>query len=387
MPDQDPAKKIAENIRKLIYSQSISNAELARRAGLSTGTISKVLNGSMNISISLAISLATGLNVSLEEIFEGLIEKQKVKKISPKSSEKIEYHIGVMSINSRRVTCIKDQAGHIIGTSELAKGLDLAEPAPGLLREIHNSIEHAIPNKLKNKINFKKSRMNLVMQSYEFESTKMKFENYAKKDFNDVIIIPDWQITHFASFGNNKGISIVMEKGVSLSYMQDKNLKKLGGWKFPVYDLGGENWLGLETIHHTIEAFEGFIPETKLSKNVLSKYEGKIEKITETCFKGSSDTDVYSTFADILLRTYAAGDKDAANIIKKGFQEIEKLLNHADNTLGEKQMIAIHGSLADIYKPFFSQNRLINSPNNAQKVELLAEISREYLEMHGCPAN
>ena len=165
------------------------------------------------------------------------------------------------------------------------------------------------------------------MQSYEFEDTRIRFINYASRLFQQVIILPDWQITYMKAFGKREGISLVVEKGASLSYRHNDQLKKIGGWKFPVYDLGGENWLGVETIKHTIEAFEGFVPMSKLAHNVLAKFNGKIERITEVCFKGNKDTDIYSLFTETLLYNYFIGDQAAKNIVENGFEKVNALIS------------------------------------------------------------
>jgi glucosamine kinase len=196
------------------------------------------------------------------------------------------------------------------------------------------------------------------------------------------LLLPDWQLTYLAAFEKSPGISLIIDKGVSLSYMHGGKLKKLGGWKFPVYDLGGENWLGVETIRHTIEAVEGYIPMSNLAHNVMAKFNGKIEKITETCFKGG-DFDVYCLFSDILLRSYLTGDNAAKAIIEHGFHLIYRSIKKVDTILGKELKITMNGSLTDIYKVFFDKNRLITSPNNAEKTKLLADFTREFLIQHG----
>jgi glucosamine kinase len=176
-----------------------------------------------------------------------------------------------------------------------------------------------------------------------------------------------------------RGISLIIDKGVSLSYRHNREIKKLGGWKFPVYDLGGENWLGVETIRHTIQAKEGYIPMSDLAHNVLAKFNGKIEKITEICFK-RNDPDIYCLFTEPLLRSHFTGDPAANSIIQLGFQSIHQLVDRADNILGEKGRIALSGSLANIYKSYFKPNhRLIPSSTDAEKASLLADLTTEFL--------
>ncbi|HXU27166.1 MAG TPA: helix-turn-helix domain-containing protein [Bacteroidia bacterium] len=376
---------IANNVRTLMNQAGLSSTALARKCKISVGTISKIINGNMSITIPMAVTLAEGLGVDMDLLLKSLVVNKindgDVKKPEPKKSE--QFFIGILSINNKRYTCIKNYVGKIIGSSELEGGLDLAETTGSLIHLINESIYEALPNANSDRDKLKYARLNLVTQSYEFEDTRNRFVLFTKKYFKDVLLIPDWQITYLAAFKNEQGISLVTDKGVSLSYMHNESLRKLGGWKFPVYDLGGENWLGVETIRHTIEAAEGYSPMTKLAHTVLTKCSGKIEKITETCFKGTKDPDIYCLFTEILLRSYYTGDDAAKTIIESGFKAINRSIERVDNILGKQLRISINGSLADIYKEFFAKNRLIASSTDAEKVELLSDINEEFLIEHG----
>jgi len=255
----------------------------------------------------------------------------------------------------------------------------LAETIPSVFDRIIESLDKALVNYKDEHENYLKiTHLTVVVQSYEFEDTRRKFENYLKKYFKSVNVLSDWQITYLAFFKKRQGISLVVDKGVSISYQHNGELKKLGGWKFPIYDLGGENWLGLMAIRHTIEAYEGYVLMSDLAKDVLSKFDGKIEKILETCFKSEKNPDVYCLFAEILLRNYLTGDETSKKIVGDGFALINKLIEKVDETVGEKRNIVLNGSLSKIYKSFLPETRLIKSIGSEKRVEILADIAREY---------
>ena len=381
---------IADNVRKLMNEEGASITGLARRCKVSTGTISKVINANMSITIPMAMTIASGLNVGLAEIMNGLVtpnSSHEKPAIKPKNPNK-KLFIGIVSINNIRITSIQNTSKDTIGTSELEGGLDLAESTSSLMQLIEESINAALPkHKPENEYELKYANLNLVTQSYEFEETRHKFINFAKKQFNDVRILSDWQLTYLSIFDKTPGISLIVDKGISISYMGDGTLKKLGGWKFPVYDLGGENWLGVETIRHTIEAAEGHSPMTKLAQDVLAKFGGKIEKITETCFKNTKDTDIFCLFADPLFHAYFRKDPAAEEIINRGFEFVARAINRVDNITKKQLKIAISGSLTDIYTPLIKKTRLIKSLNNADKAALLAGITTEMLEDKGIYIN
>lgn len=372
---------IAENVRNLMNEANLSNTELARRSKISAGTISRILSGSMSITIPVAMKLAAGLNVEIALLLKGL-DDPRISKKETVSDKAAALSIGVLSINDKRITCIKNQEGEIIGTSKLRGGLDLTETSGSLMSLIQEAITAAISAGAADHSLLKNAKLNLVTQSYEFLDTRNKFILFARKTFKEVLLMPDWQITYLTAFNNHDGISLVVDMGVSCSYKQNGLLKKLGGWKFPVYDLGGENWLGIEAIRHTIDAAEGYCPMTDLAQKVLSKFDGKIERITEKCFKGA-DRDVYGEFSKILLESYFRGDGTAKAILEKGFKLIYRSIEKIDETLGKPLKITVSGSLTDIYKPFFPENRLVSSSSDSEKAALLANLSRDFLLANG----
>ncbi len=371
---------IAANLKKLLQQSEISPSELARKCHVSGGSISKIAKGTMSITIPMAMNLAKGLGVELNDLLEGLV----VEEITRKSPEKNpltplnQWSIGVLSINNKRITCIKNHEGQVIGNSELEGGLDLTESTGHLLQAIQESIFAAYPDESIDHSLLKGAKLKVVTQSFEFVDARTRFKAFAQKHFREVILLPDWQLSYLSAFGVKHGISLIVDKGVSLSYQHHGQLKKLGGWKFPVYDLGGENWLGLETIRHTIEAAEGYVPMSALAHQILTKFNGRIEKITETCLKGNNP-DIYCLFVESLIRYYFTGDKAAEAILKRGFQLIQRSVDRVVQILGKTTQIALTGSLTDIYKPFFNQNLLVVSSSDLEKACFLADITETLL--------
>ncbi len=374
---------VANNLRVLMNKQGLSVSELARRCDISTGTVSKIMAGQMALSIITAMRIADGLNVTIGELMQGLMNPATNATVQEDAEDLDEFNVGILSLGNRRVTCILAQTGTVIATSELNGGLDLAETSGKLMHSIQEAITAALETLDKQTIKLKQMRLKLVTQSYEFESTRQKFMYFAERYFKEVILLSDWQLTCLSIFNDKPGVSLVVDKGVSLSYQHEGVINKLGGWKFPVYDLGGENWLGAETIRHTVEAAEGYVPMSALAQTVLSKFNGKIEAITETCFKGGLGADVFCSFTPFLLRAYFTEDPAAVEIIDKGVAAIQKMIARVDAITGEKLDIALHGSLLDIYKNKIDPKRFIAYVPITHNVELLAQLTKDYLRQKG----
>jgi N-acetylglucosamine kinase-like BadF-type ATPase/plasmid maintenance system antidote protein VapI len=381
MKKENILSTISDNLRYLMNKQDVSISELARRCDMSSGTITKIIAGSMSLSIITAMKIADGLDVDISQLFKGLINVD-LEEMNIKEDAEIT-NIGILSLENKRATCILDSSHRVIGTSELSGGLDLAETSGKLIRDIQDAIESALYHSGKKEIDLKQSKLKLVMQSYEFENTRNKFIHFAERYFQEIIILSDWQLTYLSVFDKKPGISLIVDKGVSLSYQHEGSIKKIGGWKFPVYDLGGENWLGIETIKHTIRAFEGYCPKSELAKIVLSNFEGKIESIVETFFKGGLGADAPSTFTKYLFQAYFSNVPEAHEIMNRGLGFIKESIARIDEITGRKMDIAIQGSLANIYKENIEKERLINNLSTKDNIELLAKITKEELLSYG----
>ena len=381
------AQIIAKNIRKLINQLQISNSELAKRSEISTAAVSKILNGNMNITVNIAISLAKGLQCSLNEIFDGLDSFDKSIQLGePTTPSESKYLIGIMSIERKRFTVVCDNNHKIIGKAELEGGLDLVDTSNTLYKRVIESIDNALSSNQINDIDFKEVTLNLVTQSHEFTDTKLRFNNFMERYFKEVNLLPDWQITYFSAFGHEPGISLILDKGTSLSFLHKNRLHKLGGWKFPIWDFGGENWIGNEAIKHTIAAKEGYVSMSSLAEDILSKHNNSIDRIVETCFK-SKNADIFSSyFPDVLNHLYRQ-DEAAIKIMKQGYEHISQALDRAYNIIGNKVPIAVTGSLSHVYHDYIEKDKLshqVAKPTTTfSKVTLLATITRQYLQSFG----
>ncbi|QGP56363.1 Glucosamine kinase GspK [Piscirickettsia salmonis] len=375
---QETSDLIAKNIKSIMGNKKITSNELSRKCNISPGMVSKIINRNTGISIVMAMSIASGLDVDLMDILAGLTSPEK--KAKEKLNNNNALSIGILSIEKKRITCVKDAKNETIGQSQINTGIDLAEPTSILHQLVDEAIIAASPHLEKKTSVFKQSNLVIVAQSYEFETIRHKFTTFMQRHFKHVLILSDWHFMYLANFHHKApGISLIVDKGISLSFFYKGGIKKIGGWKFPVYDFGGENWLGLETIRHTIQAHDGYIPASKLSSRVLSHFNGKLSNAVEVCFNGARSPDIFASFVDILLRCYYEKDPSAISIVNQGYLEIEKTIKLADQLLEKTLPITINGSLAKIYKPYIKAERTAAEVNLISKVDMLASLKESDL--------
>ncbi|MCF6765994.1 helix-turn-helix domain-containing protein [Thiotrichales bacterium 19S3-7] len=369
---------VLDNIKLLMNAKGWSLRTLATQSSMSPGNLSKILQGSVKLSLPAAFKIAEALDVDFQDkLLKG------VKTYSKEEAELKKYSIGIVSINNRRLTSILDHNGNKVSESTLSRGLDLADESADLIQLVQEAINDAwVKINSVSSLNPSEIKLNLVMQSYEFEEKRKRFLRLTHKYFNDVTILPDWVVTLLATFDGAEGISLIVDKGVSLSYLYDNYLRKIGGWKYPVYDLGGENWLGVETIKHTIEAVEGYVPMSDLAHNVISKFNGKIDYITETCHL-SNDADIYCVFSEMLLRAYYTSETMAKQIVRAGANHIKQMIALVDQRTNNQLQITLNGSLRELYTPYLDSNRIFDiTSTNKDLSELLAQINDERLNLY-----
>lgn len=365
---------IAKNLKKVMRTRSLRSSDLCKLCEISSGTMSKIVAGQMNVSITILLKLARGLELDLPDFLEGIYSPPKKQKESDKK-QVTQLFAGILTIGDRRITSIQDEAGKVVGNSELEGSLVLTDSFPNFINLIKKSIASAL-NEESDNIDYSLFKVAAVAHCYELEETRSKYQHHGEQSFKSLEILADWQITYLSAFSNDQGMSIVVDKGVSLAFKANGQLHKLGGWGFPTYDIGGEYWLGLMTVHHTIEAQQGLEPKTPLSKKVITKYDGKLEKLVEFCLKNNKTADVYCTFYDQLINSYLSGEEKAKEILLAGYTQIERLINQADKVAGRKLKISLNGSMARYYKEFIDQKRLIKDAQESEKASLLAEIAK-----------
>lgn len=371
---------IARNITEILKLKKLTATHASKLCHISNGTMSKILQGQMNMSVGLLLSIANGLGVSVDDIVSGAYTpSQSLHKIVLKTSLPLLF-VGILTVGDKRLTCVQDQDGITLGTSELEGSLALTDTFPGLLQSIIKSIAIALQQK-PDELDLRAIHLAIVTHCYELEETRERYLFNGLKHFKSFQILADWQLTYLAAFSEFPGISLVVDKGVSLSYVLDNKLEKLGGWGFPIYDLGGEYWLGLMAVRHTIEAFEGFDQKTELSQNVLTRFDGKLERLIEYCIKNNKTNEIYCEFCQQLLYSFLSNGRRAKEILMEGYHYIDRAIQKVDQAAGQPLKISLNGSLANIYRPFIDPARLLKKINEESKANILSGVARNGIKI------
>jgi N-acetylglucosamine kinase-like BadF-type ATPase/transcriptional regulator with XRE-family HTH domain len=365
---------IAKNIAKLVNQQSLTNIAFAKRCKISTGMANKILNAKVSITVATLYNIADGLGVSLKVILKGIaVDHADEPEIAIDTAS---IYCGILSMGDRRLCAVTSevQKSEFASMKEFDGSIVLTDSPSVIIQTIKRSVNSLLGGTVKD---FKKVNVAVVAHCYELEEALRKLVLSAQKHFANIAVFPDWKATYRAAFGKQDGISLVVDKGVSISYQHGDEIKKYGGWGFPIYDLGGEYWLGMVSVRHTIQVVEGFDEKSLLSREILAKFGGKLETLIEECIRNNRNPDIYSNFCDMLLHAYANGCPKAQSILDEGYSYIGRALDAIDGKVGQQNKISINGSLAGVYGRYIGKARVLDPVDDEVKLMLLCDIARE----------
>lgn len=373
MERDDIREIIARNIARIVNQQSLTNIAFAKRCKISTGMANKILNAKVSITVAILYNIAEGLGVPLKVILKDIVVKDADEIVV--STEPANIYCGILSIGDRRLCAIASEDGKndFLSMQEFDGSIVLTDSPSVIIQTIKKSINTLYGKTIKD---FKKVNIAVVAHCYELEEALRKFTSSAQKHFANVVVLPDWKATYRAAFGNKDGISLVVDKGISIAYQHNGDIKKYGGWGFPIYDLGGEYWLGMMSVRHTIEVEEGFSEKSLLSREIIAKHGGKLETLIEECIRNNRNPDIYSIFCDMLMHAYANNCTKAKSIFAEGFSYIERALNAIDTKMGRKNKISINGSLAGVYSQHIEESRRLSPVDDEVKLAYLCAVAR-----------
>lgn len=368
---------IANRINRLLKNKKMSLRQLSQISGISLAHISKILNSKVNPTIIMLQHLSCALDVHISYFFEKLPGVTKVTDSTRPVSETLT--VCILSIGDKRIVHISSSTNKDYGYLELPSNIKLSETVNTSIDKIKYSIDTILNNNNIHDLEYHNCNVIISVQCFEFSNSKNKLIDACKRIFNSIEIYPDWQITHVSSFKYKSGISIVADKGLSISYFYQNKLYKIGGWGFP-HDIGGEYWIGLQAAQYALRVLDGFESHTTLSNSIITKFNNNAERLIEYC--SINNLGAYLELSTTVLNHVALHDNHAISIISKGYSYIEDIISYIDNiTKDSSSPITLHGSIANIYTSYIPKSRHFSSPSNQTQCQMLSKLSEDIQEV------
>lgn len=110
--------------------------------------------------------------------------------------------------------------------------------------------------------------------------------SFAERDwpFAQVTVYDDIDIARAGAHGGEDGAVIIVGTGSAAMALVDGKRHQAGGWGFHIGDQMSGAIIGRELVRRTVQAVDGFYPETGLSKAVLERLGGSVDAIMDWSF-------------------------------------------------------------------------------------------------------
>jgi N-acetylglucosamine kinase-like BadF-type ATPase len=169
--------------------------------------------------------------------------------------------------------------------------------------------------------------------------------------FNNLIVETDTEIARYGAFGGEDGILLICGTG-SILFGKIKNKSyRIGGWGKILGDEGSGYKIGLEALKILTKEFDLKIYNSRLAKNLSSKFSITDENIINKIYR---ENFCIHSIAPIVIELAGKNDKDCLKILMDASAELCKLIKIFFQLSKKKKVdLALSGSLIEKNK-FFS---------------------------------
>ncbi len=135
------------------------------------------------------------------------------------------------------------------------------------------------------------------------------------KDFKNFILLTDAQIACLGAHAGKEGAIFIIGTGaIGLAY-ENETWHQVGGWGFPLDDMGSGAWLGQQAVRVAINQFDGLIHGSVLADLVWQHFNHNSEQLITWSQQASSGH--YGEFAPMVLEAFNKQDHFAIGIIEQ----------------------------------------------------------------------
>lgn len=164
--------------------------------------------------------------------------------------------------------------------------------------------------------------------------------------FEKTVFVSDAEIANLgAHAGNDGGIVIIGTGSIAMAKIKGKKIK-LGGYGFPISDLGSGAYMGLHAIRRSVNAMDALIPKSQMTDEILDYFNNDINKIIDI-LENMSTTD-FAALAPIVVKHAQQNDIEAIKIMNKSAAHISSMIRALDKLKAPR--ISLVGGLAPIIK-------------------------------------
>lgn len=187
--------------------------------------------------------------------------------------------------------------------------------------------------------------------------------------FRTLVVKSDAHMACLGAHAGSDGAIIIAGTGTVGYQIQRGACVKIGGFGFPHDDEGSGAWLGLMALRSSLQALDGRLPASDLSRAIFAHF--KHDKEHLVAWANQAHAGDFALLAPMVIAKSALGCEAASSLLRQAAKTIEHLsltLNARQPYGGEVLPCSLLGGIAPYLLPFTSahlRSRLLQPKGNA----------------------
>lgn len=350
-------KTFAESVQNLMHEQNMSAKELARKSGVGYSTLTPIINGHRDCGITKLVAIANALECQVETLLPHLLPSSNKAQAAHRRNQP-QYLAVFISQPPVTYCLIHEVSSGNQKTIILPYDLKCTNNTDELLNRVFATLYEDIKQLFTATPPSKHVAVFISAQQYDNIINREKIKKAGTSMFTHFILESDVTTNYQAIFNKTNGICITINEGCTIVHSTDngESFIKAQGYGFPLTDTAGTDWIACEAFKYVLDVKKRNTPGSSLSDKILAMFNDNINTIAENVSQNPSATyNKISAAVKELVHTDPIAHRIIAHSVKLLHKEIEKI----DKTTSTKLPIALIGDLADVYKEFFPQRRLL----------------------------
>lgn len=269
-----------------------------------------------------------------------------------------DYFIGVDGGGTGCRAVVADENGRVLGQGTAGSANIVTDPH-GALANVMKAIDAALLNAgLDASAYYDKCHAVLGLAGGNVEGAGTPIE--AGLPFANADVEFDGLIALQGALGDQDGVVAILGTGTSYIIRQNGTVYSVGGWGFPLSDLGSGARLGQSLLQECLLVQDGIRPGSRLTQDVLAEFDNKPDNLVE--FAWTAKPGDFGKYSPRIFQYAREGDAVAVKLLMQSAEYISETLEHLISKGAER--ISLLGGMAPLYVKWLPehQQRLLIAP-------------------------
>lgn len=268
-----------------------------------------------------------------------------------------EFFIGVDGGGTGCRAVVADSDGAILGSGRSGSANIVTDPQTALTNVIA-AIDDAFDRAGLDKAHYAASHAVLGLAGGNVEGAGRPIERglpfaHANVEFDGLIALQ-------GALGDQDGIVAILGTGTAYITRRNGHIHSVGGWGFPLSDLGSGARLGQSLLQECLLVHDGIHPRTRLTTDLLNEFDNNPDNLV--AFAWTAKPGDFGTYAPCVFRYAGEGDETARMLLERSAGYVSETLDVLIGQGGER--ISLLGGMAPLYVEWLPprQQKLLVEP-------------------------